>query len=54
MFITMTGHLTAFLAVIFGYFFFWTIHDDFPPNGTEVPGWLWPTVAGVGAVRYGC
>ena len=42
MFITMTGDLTAFLAVIFGYFFFWTIHADFPPNGTVVPGWLWP------------
>ena len=47
MFITMTGDLTAFLAVIFGYFFFWTIHADFPPNGSEVPGWLWPTVAGI-------
>ena len=50
MFITMTGDLTAFLAVIFGYFFFWTIHADFPPNGTEVPGWLWPTVAGFCAI----
>lgn len=49
MFITMTGDLTAFLAVVFGYFFFWTIHADFPPNGSEVPGWLWPTLAGIGA-----
>ena len=30
MFITMTGDLTAFLAVLFGYFFFWTIHPNFP------------------------
>jgi cytochrome c oxidase subunit I+III len=50
MFITMTGDLTAFLAVVFGYFFFWTIHADFPPNGSAVPGWLWPTLAGIGAV----
>lgn len=45
MFITMTGDLTAFLAVLFGYFFFWTIHNDFPPVGVEGPGWQWPVVA---------
>src|SRR5690606_28042827 len=33
MFITMTGDLTAYLALVFGYFFFWTIHTDFPPPG---------------------
>ena len=47
MFITMTGDLTAFLAVLFGYFFFWTIHADFPPAGIDGPGWQWPLVAGV-------
>ena len=47
MFITMTGDLTAFLAVLFGYFFFWTIHADFPPPGVDGPGWQWPLVAGV-------
>lgn len=45
MFITMTGDLTAFLALLFGYFFFWTIHPDFPPIGVTGPGWLWPMAA---------
>jgi cytochrome c oxidase subunit I len=45
MFITMTGDLTAFLGLIFGYFFFWTIHVDFPPAGMAGPGWAWPLVA---------
>lgn len=45
MFITMTGDLTAYLSVLFGYFFFWTIHEDFPPAGMEGPGWQWPLVA---------
>jgi cytochrome c oxidase subunit I+III len=45
MFITMTGDLTAFLAVLFGYFFFWTIHPNFPPIGIDGPGWQWPMVA---------
>jgi cytochrome c oxidase subunit I+III len=47
MFITMTGDLTAFLSLIFGYFFFWTIHPQFPPAGVEGPGWVWPSVAAV-------
>ncbi|KKB75803.1 cytochrome B561 [Devosia soli] len=47
MFITMTGDLTAFLALLFGYFFFWTIHPNFPPVGIEGPGWFWPLVAGL-------
>jgi cytochrome c oxidase subunit I+III len=50
MFITMVGDLTAFLAVLFGYFFFWTIHEDFPPPGVTGPGWLWPAVTAVLAV----
>jgi cytochrome c oxidase subunit I+III len=47
MFITMTGDLTAFLALLFGYFFFWTIHPDFPPSDINGPGWVWPLVAGL-------
>jgi cytochrome c oxidase subunit I len=47
MFITMTGDLTAFLALIFGYFFFWTIHDTFPPPGVTGPGWMWPLVGAI-------
>jgi cytochrome c oxidase subunit I+III len=45
MFITMTGDLTAFLSLIFGYFFFWTIHEDFPPDWATGPGWEWPLAA---------
>lgn len=48
MFITMTADATAFGALIFGYFFFWTIHRDFPPDhavGLTGPGVLWPMIA---------
>ena len=47
MFITMTGDLTAYLGLLFGYFFFWTIHAEFPPPDMPGPGWRWPLVAGV-------
>ena len=54
MFITMTGDLTAFLALIFGYFFFWTIHADFPPAGIEGPGLVWAAACVVaGGVAWG-
>ncbi len=53
MFITMTGDLTAFLALIFGYFFFWTIHADFPPQGMDGPGYVWPAIgAGLAVVSW--
>ncbi len=42
MFITMTGDAAAFASLIFGYFFFWTIHPDFPPAVGQGPGLLWP------------
>ena len=48
MFITMVGDATAFGSLVFGYFFYWTIHDDFPPPaapGLDGPGLLWPMVA---------
>ncbi len=48
MFITMTADATAFAALIFGYFFFWTIHADFPPPtaaGLAGPGLFWPMLA---------
>jgi cytochrome c oxidase subunit I len=47
MFITMTGDLTAFLALLFGYFFFWTIHPNFPPLDMDGPGWFWPLMAAI-------
>jgi cytochrome c oxidase subunit I+III len=48
MFITMTADATAFGALIFGYFYFWTVHPDFPPDRAEGlmgPGAFWPMVA---------
>ncbi len=48
MFITMTADSTAFAGLVFGYFYFWTIHPDFPPDGGSGlvgPGVLWPMVA---------
>jgi cytochrome c oxidase subunit I len=45
MLITMLGDMAAFFSLIFGYFFFWTIHKDFPPAGMDGPGVLWPGIA---------
>lgn len=45
-FITMLADLTAFISLVFGYFFFWTIHDDFPPQPSPGPGVFWPTLGG--------
>jgi cytochrome c oxidase subunit I len=47
MFITMTGDLTAFLTLVFAYFFYWTVAEQFPPPGMTGPGWLWPLIAGL-------
>jgi cytochrome c oxidase subunit I+III len=44
MFITMTGDGTAFASLTFGYFFFWTVHEDFS-GGIAGPGMFWPMVA---------
>lgn len=45
MFITMLGDATAFASLVFAYFFFWTVHDDFPPDPAAGPGVLWPIAA---------
>ncbi len=45
MFITMTGDLTAFFGLVFGYFYYWTIAPVFPPPQIEGPGWGWPLAA---------
>ncbi len=47
MFITMIGDVTAFIAIVFGYFFYWTVHDDFPPDPAMGPGVFWPVLASV-------
>jgi len=43
--ITMLADLTAFISLVFGYFFYWTIHDDFPPQPSPGPGLMWPLTA---------
>ncbi|MBI3298221.1 MAG: cytochrome c oxidase subunit I [Elusimicrobia bacterium] len=45
MLITMLADATAFLSLVFGYFFYWTVRDDFPPRGAAGPGALWPCLA---------
>lgn len=42
MFITMLADLTAFISLIFGYFFYWTIQENFPPEESVGPGIFWP------------
>jgi cytochrome c oxidase subunit I+III len=46
-FITMLADLTAFVCLVFGYFFFWTIHENFPPEPLPGPGVFWPVLAAV-------
>jgi cytochrome c oxidase subunit I+III len=42
--ITMTGDMTAFAALLFGYVFYWTVHADFTA-GQAGPGVVWPLAA---------
>ena len=44
MFITMAGDGTAYASLLFGYFFYWTIHEDFTA-GHAGPGMFWPLAA---------
>ncbi|MGH9310167.1 MAG: hypothetical protein ACRD1U_12380 [Vicinamibacterales bacterium] len=44
MFITMMGVVTAFVSLVFGYFFYWTARPDFPPAPPIGPGVWWPGV----------
>ena len=44
MFITMVGDATAFASLVFGYFFYWTIHPDLTA-GHPGPGVAWPMAA---------
>jgi cytochrome c oxidase subunit I+III len=44
LFVTMLADLTAWVSLIFGYFFFWTVHEDFPPTPFPGPGVFWPTM----------
>jgi cytochrome c oxidase subunit I+III len=45
MFITMVGDATAFASLVFAYFFYWTIHPDFPPPDAKGPGVFLPLLS---------
>jgi cytochrome c oxidase subunit I+III len=45
MLITMLADVTAFAALVFGYFFYWTLRPEFPPSGIGGPGTFGPAVA---------
>jgi cytochrome c oxidase subunit I+III len=45
MLITMLGDFTAFISLVFGYFFYWTARPDFPPDPAPGPGTFWPSMA---------
>ena len=44
MFITMLADLTAFISIVFGYFFYWTARPDFVPDRFDGPGVWWPSI----------
>jgi cytochrome c oxidase subunit I+III len=46
MLITMLAVFTAFVSLVFAYFFFWTLHADFPPKDATGPGVFWPVLGG--------
>lgn len=46
MFITMIGDMTAYISLVFGYFFYWTIHTPFPPEPYPGPDAWWMLAAG--------
>ena len=41
MLITMLGDLAAFVGLVFGYAFYWTIHPDYPPASIADPDPWW-------------
>jgi cytochrome c oxidase subunit I+III len=45
MLITMLGDMTAFVSLVFGYFFYWTINRDFPPAAIPDPDLFWSVTA---------
>jgi cytochrome c oxidase subunit I+III len=44
-FITMLADLTAFISIVFGYFFYWTARPEFVPDRIAGPGVTWPVIA---------
>jgi cytochrome c oxidase subunit I+III len=50
LFLTMLADATAFVCLLFGYFFFWTVRDDFPPVGAPGPNVVWLSVGLAGVI----
>jgi cytochrome c oxidase subunit I+III len=51
----MLGDITAFISIVFGYFFYWTARPDFVPERGVGPGALWPAIAlGVAVAAWLC
>ncbi len=49
LFLTMLADLTAFVCLVFGYFYYWTIHPEFARFAAQGPGTSWPLL-GAGCV----
>jgi cytochrome c oxidase subunit I+III len=45
--ITMLAVLTAFISLVFGYFFYWVARPDFLAGAERGPGVVWPVAAGI-------
>jgi cytochrome c oxidase subunit I+III len=45
MLITMLGDMAAFIGLVFGYFFYWTVHEEFPPAAVPDPHVGWAVAA---------
>jgi len=53
MMITMLAVLTAFMALVFGYFFYWTSNESWPPADAKELGVLWPLIGlGLGLLAW--
>ena len=44
--ITMLAAQAAFWCLVFAYFFYWSLHEDFPPDPSPGPGVFWPVTGG--------
>jgi cytochrome c oxidase subunit I+III len=49
-FITMTGDMTAFMGLVFSYFFYWTALDNFFPSADQIPGFGWLLLGLIGLI----
>lgn len=52
MLITMLADITAFVSLLFGYFFYWTSKDDFPIRDFDEPGLWWFATFTIVAVAW--